>query len=71
MRVALHPVNGEELYVKPAYRCNTGFYGLVRGRSIGLTIGTDTHDELSDVANIGDAVDFIEEMGLWENMIEL
>jgi len=71
MRVALHPVDGEELYIKPAYRCNIDFYRLVRGRRIGLTIGTDTHDNLSDVADIGDAADFIEELGLWENVLEL
>jgi histidinol phosphatase-like PHP family hydrolase len=71
MRVALHPVDGEELYIKPAYRCNIEFYRLVRESGIGLTIGTDTHDNLSDVADIGDAVDFIEEQGLWENVLKL
>ena len=71
MRVALHPVDGEELYIRPAYRCNMDFYSLVQGREIGLTIGTDTHDNLSGVGAIGDAVDFIEELGLWENVLEL
>ncbi|MDP8247556.1 MAG: PHP domain-containing protein [Candidatus Tritonobacter lacicola] len=71
MRVMVDPADGKTIHTAPPYRCSPGFYRLLKGRDIGLTIGTDTHEDISDVCNIGDAVDFIDQIGLWENVIEI
>ena len=71
MRVMIDPDDRRKIHTAPPYRCSLDFYRLLKGRGVGLTIGTDTHEDISDVCNIGDAVDFIDQMGLWENVLEI
>ena len=57
----------------PAYRLAGRFtrdlFARLRGRNVALSIGTDTHDSADEVAQIGDAVKFIEEQMLQRNVI--
>lgn len=70
-RVVMSMADGAELHSAPPYRYSGDFYRMLKGRKVGMTIGTDTHDILSDVCAIGDSVDFIDKIGLWGNLLEI
>jgi hypothetical protein len=55
---------------RPQYRQSLDFYTRLKGTNVGLSIGTDTHDNLADVGDIGDAMAFVRELGLDKNLID-
>jgi len=55
---------------RPQYRHSLDFYTRLKGTNVGLSIGTDTHDNLADVGDIGDALAFMRELGLEKNLID-
>jgi len=54
---------------RPQYRHSLDFYTRLKGTRVGLTIGTDSHDSLEEVGDVGDAVAFVRELGLEKNLI--
>jgi DNA polymerase (family 10) len=54
---------------KPYYHFAEGFFSGLVGREVLISIGTDTHTVLRNVGNLQDAVDFIEQFGLADNLI--
>jgi histidinol phosphatase-like PHP family hydrolase len=55
----------------PYFLENNKFFNRVRGSQVRLTMGTDTHQDLKDVCQIEVAVEFIERMGLENNLLSL
>lgn len=53
----------------PYYHFAEGFFEILRGSEVLISIGTDTHSNIKNVGNIQDAMDFIERYGLEENLI--
>ncbi|UCE37382.1 MAG: PHP domain-containing protein [Thermoplasmata archaeon] len=53
----------------PFYHFAEGFFASLRDTKVLISIGTDTHTNLKNVGNIGDAMDFIERYGLQDNLI--
>lgn len=53
---------------KPYYYFAGPFFKELKQYQIPISIGSDTHNSLSEVCNIQDAVDFIENLGLKENL---
>lgn len=53
----------------PYYHFAEGFFEILRGSEVLISIGTDTHSNIKNVGNIEDAMDFIESYGLEENLI--
>lgn len=53
----------------PYYHFAEGFFEILRGSEVLISIGTDTHSNIKNVGNIEDAMDFIERYGLEENLI--
>ena len=54
---------------KPYYHFAEGFFSSLRGTNVLISIGTDTHNNIKNVGNIQDAVDFIQRFGLEDNLI--
>ncbi len=54
---------------KPYYHFAEGFFSNLRDTKVLISIGTDTHNNIKNVGNIGDAVDFIQRFGLEDNLI--
>jgi histidinol phosphatase-like PHP family hydrolase len=54
---------------KPLYHFAEGFFESINASNVLISIGTDTHANLKNVGNIGDAVNFIKRFGLEENLI--
>ncbi len=54
---------------RPYYRFAVDFFGRLSGTEVQVSIGTDTHTNLEEVGEINDAVAFVEEMRLEENLI--
>ncbi|UCG70716.1 MAG: PHP domain-containing protein [Thermoplasmata archaeon] len=53
----------------PYYHFAEGFFAILRDSSVLISIGTDTHMNIKNVGNIGDAVDFVSRYGLENNLI--
>lgn len=54
---------------KPFYQFAEGFFESLSASNVLISIGTDTHANLKNVGNIGDALNFIKRFGLEENLI--
>jgi histidinol phosphatase-like PHP family hydrolase len=54
---------------RPLYRHSLEFYTRLKGTGVELSIGTDTHDNLDDIGDIGDALAFVRELGLEKNLL--
>jgi histidinol phosphatase-like PHP family hydrolase len=54
---------------RPQYRQSLDFYTRLKGTKVGLSIGTDSHDSLEEVGDVGDAYAFVRELGLEKNLI--
>ena len=53
----------------PYYHFAEGFFAMIRGSDVLISIGTDTHSNLKNVGNIDDAMDFVKKYGLEDNLI--
>ncbi|UCF07710.1 MAG: PHP domain-containing protein [Thermoplasmata archaeon] len=54
---------------KHYYYFAEGFFSLLRDSQVLISIGTDTHKNLKNVGDIADALDFIAQFGLEDNLI--
>lgn len=54
---------------RPLYRHSLEFYARLKNTKVELSIGTDTHDNLDDVGDVGDALAFVRELGLEKNLL--
>jgi hypothetical protein len=55
---------------RPLYRHSAEFFAKLKGTSVELAFGTDTHDDLDDVGRIDDAYAFVQEHGLEKNLMD-
>jgi len=55
---------------RPQYRQSLDFYTRLKGTMVGLSVGSDSHDSLEEVGDVGDAYAFVRELGLEKNLIE-
>ncbi len=51
----------------PYYRIATVFFSKIAGKKIPVSVGSDMHENLELLGNTGDALSFIQEMGLESN----
>jgi len=51
----------------PFYRLAEDFFRIVRDYNIQVSVGSDMHDDLNELANVEDALTFIQELNLDEN----
>jgi len=54
---------------RPLYRQSLDFFTRLKGTNVELSVGSDTHDNLEDVGDIGDALAFVRELGLEKNLL--
>ncbi len=67
----LSPTQRNSKFGRPYYRFALDFFQILRKSRVMVSIGTDTHKRPEEIGDIKDAVQFIEEMDLWENLITL
>jgi len=53
---------------KTYYRLASEFFHVLKYSNVPLAVGTDTHHDAKDIANIYDAIEFVERLGLEENV---
>ncbi len=51
----------------PYYRLAEDFFKIVKDYNIPISIGSDLHDDINDLTNVSDALEFIQNMHLEEN----
>ncbi len=67
--VELSPTQRNSKFGRPFYRFAVDFFRLLGGSDVCVSIGTDTHTRPEEIGDIEDAVIFVEEMNLWDNLI--
>ena len=65
----LSPTQRNSKFGRPFYRFAMDFFRILRESKVSVSIGTDTHTRPDEIGDIKDAVLFIEEMDLWNNLI--
>lgn len=54
--------------ITPYYYFAEEFFAGLKNRNIGISIGSDTHYEIKEVGNISNAMKFIKQLGIEENL---
>ena len=67
--VELAPGQRNSKFGRPFYRFAIDFFRMLRDTNVMVSIGTDTHNRPEEISDIKDAVLFVEEMDLWQNLI--
>ena len=67
--VELSPSQRNSKFGKPYYRFAPDFFSKLAETEVKVSIGTDTHTKIAEIGAIGDAVQFIRERALQENLV--